>query len=77
MWRYKALLEMAYCRIAAILTSILYSLITQYCYNGVLVDIYVAIFQSLCERESPCAKDEVCIPDHEDDARHFCKCIGW
>ena len=34
------------------------------------------IFQCICERESPCAKDEICVPDYEDDAKHFCKCIG-
>ena len=34
------------------------------------------IFQCICERESPCIKDEICVPDYEDDAKHFCKCIG-
>lgn len=33
-------------------------------------------FQSICEKESPCAEDEICIPDYEDDTNHFCKCIG-
>ncbi|CAH3117300.1 unnamed protein product [Porites lobata] len=31
--------------------------------------------ESICERESPCINDEVCIPDYEDDAKHSCKCI--
>ena len=34
------------------------------------------IFQCICERKSPCRKDEICVPDYEDDAKHFCKCIG-
>ena len=40
--------------------------------------VYIAfyILKCICERESPCAKDEICVPDYEDDAKHFCKCIG-